>query len=609
MSTLRVNSVYLNDAGNATVSIANSWNVAVVSGGQTRLHVNYDGNIGMGTTAPSYRVHMVTSGNSAYVASADGTGTTLSGVNGAGLGVYGTFSATDTAIFSNSQERMRVSSTGNIGIGTSSPSYKLDVNGTINTSNILINGAAFSSTITTIPTGAVINYASTTAPTGGYLACDGSIYSRSTYPELANVIGSPPMLSSFTAEYANNDSNFSPTVFASANGVLFFSAGSSFTTSLYTSTDGTTFTSRTASPMSNNYNRNFSVVANVSGGIWVISNASSSFAGTTTPTCFQSSTNLTTWTNRSIALSGQTGTGAGVIYSDLNGIAGGGTSNRLVALFTKQSYQTAGCCITITSGYIANTAVSSDGGATWSYANNVPVANSTTVQSQIAASNGGFVVARANLAYWSANGQYWQDITANLCSAIGVSTGLAANGTTLFYNMFKANNQFIIPAYGNKFIVTSPSGNGANGNWSTITPEGLSITNPLLTAGGQAASGLAPLVNQFSSYSSSRILHNGQCFVLYFSGQLYFSQDLKYWFRKTDLNYTQTNANPQQHIATIGNKFIHYMDNSNTIVSFTSTGAYTAATQFPVPKYASVASHMFNIDGVPAIPSVTYIKT
>lgn len=34
MSTLRVNQVVLNDAGNATISIANSWNVSIVSSGQ-----------------------------------------------------------------------------------------------------------------------------------------------------------------------------------------------------------------------------------------------------------------------------------------------------------------------------------------------------------------------------------------------------------------------------------------------------------------------------------------------------------------------------------------------------------------------------------------------
>jgi hypothetical protein len=34
MSTLRVNQVVLNDAGNATISIANSWNVSIVSSGR-----------------------------------------------------------------------------------------------------------------------------------------------------------------------------------------------------------------------------------------------------------------------------------------------------------------------------------------------------------------------------------------------------------------------------------------------------------------------------------------------------------------------------------------------------------------------------------------------
>lgn len=612
MSTLRVNLLNLNDAANAAVSIANSWNVAVVSGGQTRLHVNYDGNIGMGTTSPSYRVHMVTSGNSAYVASADGSGTTISGVNGSGLGVYGTFSATDTAIFSNSLERVRVAATGNVGIGTSTPGYKLDVAGTINTANLLVNGVVPVS----IPTGAVVNYASTTAPTGGYLACDGSIYSRSSYGALANVIGTPPMLSSYTAELANNTIYFNPNVLGVANGVAFISSPI-FATQLYTSTDGTTWTSRTGRFLSTStqYNINNNVVANVAGGFWITSNGAGTNvltnAPAVTPSIVSTSTDLVTWTSRTISLSGQTGTAPSsasyFLGTYFGGIAGGGTSNRLVVLFNRWS---SGCC-TPNSGYIANTATSDDAGATWSYSNNIPVANASIQFSAISSTNAGFVVVRGNSAYFSANGQYWQDITANLCSAIGVSTGLASNGAVLFYNVFQANNQFIIPAYNNKFIVTTPSGNGANGNWTVITPEGL----PLYTYSTYTATALIPLTNQFSGTSApaatnfSRIVNNGQGFVMNFGGQIMFSQDLKYWFRKIDPNYAQTGDGGGL-LGVIGNKFIMWINGNKTLVSFTANASYTAATQFPVPKYSSsVQAQQFNFDGVPATPLIPYIKT
>jgi hypothetical protein len=158
----------------------------------------------------------------------------------------------------------------------------------------------------------VVNYASTTAPTGGYLPCDGSIYSRSTYTALADVIGTPPMLSSYTAEYSNSNAQWLSSQIAVANGVAFISntitTGSlsyesaprgQYSGGLYTSTDGSTWTPRTARRLHFDTTiLNGAVAANASGGVWMLANTGG--AGTN----FQTSTDLATWTNRTITFGG-----------------------------------------------------------------------------------------------------------------------------------------------------------------------------------------------------------------------------------------------------------------------------------------------------------------
>jgi hypothetical protein len=48
----------------------------------------------------------------------------------------------DLALFTAEADRLHITGSGNVGIGTTTPNYKLDVAGTVNASSLMINGVA-----------------------------------------------------------------------------------------------------------------------------------------------------------------------------------------------------------------------------------------------------------------------------------------------------------------------------------------------------------------------------------------------------------------------------------------------------------------------------------
>jgi hypothetical protein len=133
------------------------------SGGGAYLNIDSSGNVGIGTTSPfssaGYTVLNINNAtNGGLLMLTNGTQTYWNYVNSGG-GWLGTSSAHPLIFQTSNAERMRIDSSGNVGIGTSSPIYKLDVSGSfrVNTPYSQIVQACSTGGITT---GGYIRYTS-----------------------------------------------------------------------------------------------------------------------------------------------------------------------------------------------------------------------------------------------------------------------------------------------------------------------------------------------------------------------------------------------------------------------------------------------------------------
>lgn len=152
------------------------------------ITVRGEGKVGIGTETPIDKLHIA--GFSGAYARIEGYG--VSGVrlvNKNSTGAEATIFAGDNGFGGNNslvigdslgQPKFVVKvDSGKVGIGTISPSVALDV----------VSGRIKDKSGYVSPVGAVTAFAGSKAPEG-WLLCDGAIYSRSTYPELSEVLAS-----------------------------------------------------------------------------------------------------------------------------------------------------------------------------------------------------------------------------------------------------------------------------------------------------------------------------------------------------------------------------------------------------------------------------------